>query len=282
MRQSLALAGALAATASAQSASSLTYWYPGPANNPSRASKYSLTATFPPVASIISSNAATTVFALGCPTSTSSPSSIFNGEYYESCTWATDSATYSIISSTRHVVHRSAEQNSYSMWWTCDYDAPATKMTCDLEVSGDVNDNTGGPISGLVWGPEPDKIGNVMAFATAEVVTQGRFGELDCEQAYNVLSKEQQATARSCNSDGTGGKGTMTFSVGSESAEATGSGAGSSSPTATQGSGSGAAATASSTAGGSVASPTVGAAGGFGVDAIRLAALVGGAAVAAW
>ena len=168
------------------------------------------------------------------------------------------------------------------MWWTCDYDAPATKMTCDIEVSGNVNDNTGGPISGLVWGPEPDKLGNVMAFATAEVVTQGRFGELDCEQAYNVLSKEAQATARSCNSDGTGGKGTVIFSAGTESVEATGSGTGSGGPTATQGSGSSAAATASSTAGGSVASPTVGAAGGFGVDAIRLAALVGGAAVAAW
>lgn len=192
-------------------------------------------------------------------------------------------ATYSIISSTRHVVHRTGDQNSYSMWWTCDYNAPATKMTCDFEVSGNVNDNTGGPISGLVWGPEPDRIGNVMAFATAEVMTQGRFGELDCEQAYDLLSKEEQATARSCNSDGTGGKGTMTFSVGSESAEATGSGQGSSgSPTATQGSGSGAAATASSTAGGSVASPTVGAAGGFGVDAAKLAALVGGAAFAAW
>jgi hypothetical protein len=156
-------------------------------------------------------------------------------------------------------------------------------MTCDLEVSGNVNDNTGGPVSGLLWGPEPDRIGNVMAFATAEVVTQGRFGELDCEPAYDHLSKEQQATARTCNSDGTGGKGTMTYSVGSESAEATRSGQGSSgSPTATQGSGSGAAATASSTAGGSVASPTVGAAGGFGVDAVKLAALVGGAAFAAW
>lgn len=156
-------------------------------------------------------------------------------------------------------------------------------MTCDYEVSGNVNDNSEGPVSGLVWGPEPDKLGNVMAFATAEVVSEGRFWELDCEVGYSMLSAAEQATARSCNSDGTGGKGTMTFGVGSESAEATGSsGARSGSPTATQGSGSGAAATATNTAGGSVASPTAGAAGGFGVDAVKLAALVGGAAFAAW
>jgi hypothetical protein len=248
------------------------------------ATKDGVTATYPPVASIISSNAATTVFALGCPTSTSTPSSFFNGAYYESCAWATDSAIYSIISSTRHVLHRTAEEKSASMWWTCDYDAPATKMTCDIEITGDVNDNTGGPIEGAVWGPKPDKIGNVMAFATAEVVSEGRFLELDCVTGYrySMLNEEQRATARTCNSDGTGGKGTMTFGVGSESAEATGSGTGSGSPAATQGSGSGAAATASSTTGGSAASPTEGTAGGFGVDAVKLAAMVGGAAFAAW
>ena len=142
-------------------------------------------------------------------------------------------------------------------------------MTCDMEVSGDINDNTGGPVSGVVW---PDELGNVVAFATAEVVTKGRFGELECGFGY------QSSSARKCNSDGTGGQGTMSWGVGSESAVTTGlkTASGSApSVTVSQGSGSGAAVTASSTA-------STGAAGWFGVDAARLAALAGGAAFAAW
>lgn len=147
-------------------------------------------------------------------------------------------------------------------------------MSCDFEVTGDVNDNTNGTVRGAVWAKEPDRVGNVMAFATAEVVTAGRFGELECNIGYGTSS------ARRCNSDGTGGEGTISFGVFTESAGATGAaGSASASATATQGSGSGAAATASSTAS---ATAATGAAGGFGVDAVRLVALVGGAAVAAW
>lgn len=163
-----------------------------------------------------------------------------------------------------------------SAWWTCEHDVAATKVTCDLEIAGDVNDNTDGPISGAVWGPEPDRVGNVIAFATAEVVSEGRFGELRCDGGY----KDEMFP--SCDSNGSGGKGTMVWSVGSEGpASATAS---EPSLTASEGSGSGAAATAtaSSTASGSAATASAGAAGGFGVDAVRLAALVGGAAVAAW
>ena len=270
----MAITVALASTATAQSASSLTFWLPGPANNPSLYSKQGLgTTSFPPVASIITSDPATTVFALGCPTSTASPSSIFNGEYYETCNWATDYGTYSIIDKTKHVLHRTGEQPSASMWWSCDYDSIKTKMTCDLEVLGDVNDNTGGPISGAVW---PDNHGNVVAFATAEVVTEGRFGELDCGIGY------QSSSARSCNDDGTGGKGTMSWGVFSESAATTGlmTASGSApSVTATQGSGS---AGATATASGSVTAASTGAAAGFGVEGGLLAGLVGAAAFAAW
>ncbi|KAJ4994053.1 hypothetical protein SVAN01_00530 [Stagonosporopsis vannaccii] len=274
MRHSLTLAAAtLASTTTAQSVSSLTFWRPGPDNNPSRYEPE--TTTFPPVASIISSNSATTIFALGCPPlSTGAPSSIYNGAFYETCLWATDYATYSIISSTRHIMHLTQDRPSASVWWTCDHDVAATKLTCDLEVSGDVLDNTDGPISGLVWGPEPDKAGNVIAFATAEVVTTGRFGELECNRGH------KDESIRTCDSNGSGGKGTMVWSVSSEGpASATAS---EPTLTASEGSGSGAAATASSTLSGSAATASAGVAGRFGVDAVRLAALVGGAAVAAW
>ncbi|KAH6616487.1 hypothetical protein C7974DRAFT_427459 [Boeremia exigua] len=278
MRQFLTITAALAATANAQSASSLTMWLPGPANNPSLYSmRHMGLSTFPPVASIISSDATTTVFALGCPSSTAS-SSFFNGQKYQTCNWATNEATYSIISNTRHVLHQTQDHPPASIWWTCDYNTAATKMSCDMEISGDVNDNTDGPISGIVWGPEPDRVGNVMAFATVEVVTAGRFGELQCGRGWKTW------TAPACNSEGTGGKGTMVWSVGSEAAVATsasGSGSGSAGASASQGSGSGAAATASNTGSGSAPAST-GAAGGFGVDAVRLAALVGGAAAAVW
>lgn len=160
-----------------------------------------------------------------------------------------------------------------SMWWTCDYDAVKTKMTCDMEVSGDVNDNTGGPISGVVW---PDKLGNMVAFATAEVVTTGRFGELECGVGY------QSSSARKCNSDGTGGKGTMSWGAGSESIVTTGlmTASGSApSVTATQGSGS---AVATATASGSVATASTGAAEEFRIKGGVLAGLVGAAAFAAW
>lgn len=276
MRQTLAIAGALATTATAQAASSLTFWLPGNNMNPSIASKHGFPLeTFPPVASIITSNADTTVFALGCPSATGAPSSTLIDERYETCQWATDERTFSIISSTKHVMHVSHDMPAASMWWSCDYNNVATKLTCDLEITGDVNDNTGGPIEGAVFGKEPDKIGNVLVWATAEVVTAGRFGELECNGGY------QSWTAPSCNSDGTGGKGTRSWGVFTDSASATGSRTGSAgaTATATEGSGSGTAPTAASTASGSAAT---GAAGGFGVDAVKLAALVGGAAFAAW
>lgn len=161
------------------------------------------------------------------------------------------------------------------MWWTCDHDVAATKVTCDMEVSGDVNDNTDGPVEGIVWGAKPDKFGNVIAFATAEVVTAGRFGELECNGGF----VQEGESPISCDSNGSGGKGTRVWSVGSETARETTSGT---RTTVGQGSGSGAAATAASTASGTAATASAGAAGGFGVDAVRLAALLGGAAVAAW
>lgn len=275
MRYSFTLAAvALAGATNAQSASSLTFWLPGPANNVNDTGFYGTT-TFPPVASIVSSNSATTVFALGCPTfSNAPPSSIPNGDLWETCSRATDYATYTIISGTRHVMHVTYEKPSASMWWSCEHNVAATKVTCDLEISGDVNDNTGGPIEDAVWGPEPDRVGNVIAFATAEVVTTGRFGERECNVGY------RDETIIACDSNGSGGKGTAVWSVGTEGpATATAS---EPSLTASAGSGSGAAATASSTASGSAATASAGAAGGFGVDAVRLAALVGGAAVAAW
>ena len=283
MRQTVAIAGALAATATAQSASSITFWMPGFANNLSQASKHGLpTTSYPPVASIITSNPSTTVFALGCPSSTGTPSSMYNGAWYETCNYATDLRTFTIISSTKHIMHVTREQPSASMWWSCDYNTAATKITCDLEITGDVNDNTDGVIEGAVWGKESDRLGNVLAWATAEVVTAGRFGELECGGGYGTSS------GLPCNSDGTGGKGTRSFGVFTESTSArptrtaTGPRSETAIATASQGSGSGGAATAASTASGSAATGTTGAAGGFGVDAVKLAALVGGAAFAAW
>lgn len=143
-------------------------------------------------------------------------------------------------------------------------------MSCDLEVQGNVNDNTGGVISDLVW---PDGRGNVVAWATAEIVTEGRFGELDCGIGH------KSSSARMCNSEGTGGKGTKVWSEGGS--VTTGLNTESASAPAVTGSGSGVAATASSTVSGSAASST-GAAAGFGVDAVRLVGLLGGAAFAAW
>lgn len=152
-------------------------------------------------------------------------------------------------------------------------------MSCDLEIQGDVLDNTGGIIRDAVW---PDERGNLMAWATAEIVTEGRFGELDCGIG------DATSSARKCNSEGTGGKGTHVWSADggvptglmTETASAPAV-TGSSSGPARTGSGSGAAATASSTVSGSATTST-GAAAGFGVDALKLVGLVGGAAFAAW
>ncbi|KAJ8116982.1 hypothetical protein OPT61_g1711 [Boeremia exigua] len=211
MRHSIGLVVTVLATMSTtQSTSSLIFWLPGPANNPSRASQWGTPlSTFPPVASIVSSNTATTVFALGCPLSTTTPSSVSNRMSHEVCPWAHDYGTYSIISSTKHVLHRSQDNPSASMWWTCDHDVQATKVTCDMEVSGNVNDNTDGPIEGLVWSAQPNRFGSVIAFATAEVVTAGRFGELECNEGY-VGEGESTTT---CDSNGSGGKGTRVWSA---------------------------------------------------------------------
>lgn len=163
-------------------------------------------------------------------------------------------------------MHLTDGVEDFSAWWTCDYNTAATRVTCDMEIAGNVNDNTGGPLTGLVW---PDERGNVVAFATAEVVTQGRFGELDCGIG------DKSSSARACNSDGTGGKGTKIWSVGAATGLVTASG---SAPAATATQGSGAGGVATGTASGSVAAPSTGMAVGRGVDGFVVAALVGAAA----
>ena len=143
------------------------------------------------------------------------------------------------------------------------------QVTCALEVSGNVNDNTGGPISEIVY---PDKLGNVVAFATASVVTEGQFAELDCGTGGKSSTGE-------CNSDGTGGEASASSSK-SATKLVTASG---SAPvaTATQGSGVGSS-MATRTASGSVATVSTGVAAEFGIDSSALAALFGVAAFAAW
>jgi len=124
-----------------------------------------------------------------------------------------------------------------------------------MQVDGNVNDNT----NGTVEFEFPDRFGNIVNFVTAEVVTAGDFGgaEGDAQSTMAWYSSELPQTGPRTAS---GGPPAMTAS---------------------QGSGSGAAPTASNTASGGAAAST-GAAGGFGVDAVRLVGLVGAAALAAW
>jgi hypothetical protein len=251
MRRSIILAIASASLASAQSTASLTFWRPGFQNNPSSASKWGFdTSTYPPYASVITSNPSTTIFTLGCPTSAPT---LALGTTSESCTWADDGATYTIMDETKHIAHQTGSDPSVSVWWSCDYNQVKTIMDCDMQIDGDVNDNT----NGTVEFEFPDKFGNVVAFVTAEVVGAAGFA-----------TEGAGAKTMSWVSDvaGTG------LRTASERPPAT---------TAARGSGDGAAATASSTLSGSAAAST-GAAAGFGVDAMRLVGLVGGAAFAAW
>ncbi|KAF9697307.1 hypothetical protein EKO04_004741 [Ascochyta lentis] len=270
MVSSLVMVAAVAGTASAQSATALTFWMPGPAMNPSIYSKqgFGLT-TYPPVASILSSDTATTVFTLGCPSPVpATQSRIQDGSTFLTCNWATHSATYTLINSTRHIMHETQTAPDASQWWSCDYNTAATQLTCGFEILGDVNDNTGGPITDWVI---PDERGNVVAFATAQVVAQGRFGELQCGVGYRSRS------ALPCNSDGTGGKPTAGASA-SASAQSglvveTES---QPRPTATQGSGvrSG---ESSRTASATVATASAGAAARYGVEGVALVVLAGAA-----
>lgn len=140
-----------------------------------------------------------------------------------------------------------------SVWWSCDYNQVKTVMDCDMQIDGDVNDNT----NGTVQFEFPDRFGNVVAFVTAEVVSSASLATAGGSAA--TMSRASE-TSRSGLSTADGSAPVMT---------------------ATQKSGDGAAATASSTASGTVAAST-GAAGGFGVDAVKLVGLVGGAAFAAW
>lgn len=110
-----------------------------------------------------------------------------------------------------------------------------------MKISGGSGD-TNGPVR-KVWGAEPDSMGNVIAFATAEVVTKGRFGEIICIRGYCAAPP---------------GETTRFWDAVSETTAKT------------------------VTGGGSAATASAGAAGGFGVDAVRLAALVGGGAAAVW
>lgn len=253
MHKPTILAIASASLASAQAAASLTFWRPGWQNNPSSAAKWGFdTATYPPYASIITSNPSTTIFALGCPTSAPTLSL---GTTSESCTWTDDGATYTIIDATKHVAHETLSDPSASVWWSCDYSPVKTVIDCAMQIDGDVNDNT----NGTVEFEFPDRFGDIVTFVTAEVVTAGAFGEAE-----------------------SGASSTMAWYSGKLSQ--TGLRTASASPpamTASQGSGSGAAPTASKTATAGAAAST-GAAGVFGVDAVRLVGLVGGAALAAW
>ncbi|KZM27015.1 uncharacterized protein EKO05_0004987 [Ascochyta rabiei] len=252
------MAAVVAGTASAQSAPSataLTFWKPGPALNPSLYSKQGFgSTTYPPVASIITSDAATTIFQLGCPSfvpATQSP--ILDGSMTLTCDWATNSATYTLINSTRNVMHETYASPAYSRWWTCDYNTAATQMTCALEVIGGEID-TNGPVSDWVI---PDKAGNVIAFATAEIVTEGSFAAL-----LSTGSVSGSAPTR-----------LMTQSASGPA------------PTATQGSGvagSEPSRTASASASASAATVSTAAAAKYGVEGAALAVLAGVAAMDVW
>lgn len=166
-------------------------------------------------------------------------------------------------------MHATGTSPEYSAWWTCDYNAVATQMACALEVSGDVNDNTQGPASGVF----PDARGNVVAFATAEVVTQGRFGERECGQP------DASGSVLMCNSDGTGGKGTMSWGASVPTPGGMTS-ASSSVPTTTQGSTIGGL-EATRSASGSVAAASTGAAVRFSGEGVAAVVLAGAAALMA-
>lgn len=253
MHKSTILAIASASLASAQSPASLTFWRPGWQNNPSSAHKWGFDAsTYPPYASVITSNPSTTIFALGCPTSAPTLSL---GTTSESCTWTDDGATYTIIDKTQHIAHETRVENSVSVWWSCDYNEVKTVMDCAMQIDGNVNDNT----NGTVEYEFPDRFGNVVNFVTAEVLTAGDFG-----------GEEGGASTMAWDSSELPKTGLRTASGGPPAM------------TASQGSGSGAAPTASSTMSGGGAAASTGAAGGFGVDAVRLVSLVGAAALAAW
>ncbi|KAF3036085.1 hypothetical protein E8E12_007375 [Didymella heteroderae] len=176
MRKYAIVAIASASFTSAQATASLTFWRPGFQNNPSSASEWGFdTSTYPPYASVITSNPSTTIFALGCPTS--APIIDF-GTTSESCTWTDDGATYTIMDKTKHIAHETRSDPSVSIWWSCDFDQVKTVMDCDMQIDGNVNDNT----NGTVEFEFPDRFGNIVAFVTAEVVTAGNFGGAeDCE-----------------------------------------------------------------------------------------------------
>lgn len=255
MHKSTILAVASATFTTAQTTASLTFWRPGFQNNPSSASEWGFdTSTYPPYASVITSNPSTTIFTLGCPTP--APTLTF-GTTSESCTWDDDSATYTIVDATKHIAHETRTDPSASIWWSCDYSAAKTVIDCAMQIDGNVNDNT----NGTVEFEFPDRFGNVVAFVTAEVVTEGGFGGRGSTQSMMSstmpwVSELPQTGLRTAS----GGPPAMT---------------------ATQGSGYGAAATASRTASGAAVAST-GAAGALSVSAVRLVGLVGGAALAAW
>jgi hypothetical protein len=258
MHQSTILAIASASLASAQTTASLTFWRPGWQNNPSSASKWGFdTATYPPYASVITSNPSTTIFALGCPTSAPTLSL---GTTSESCTWTDDSATYTIIDATKHIAHETRSDPSVSVWWSCDYSPVKTVMDCAMQIDGNVNDDT----NGTVEYEFPDRFGNIVNFVTAEIVTAGGFGG-----AHGGAQSTMSESTMAWYSSELPQTGLRTASGGPPAM------------TASQGSGSGAAPTASSTASKDAAAST-GAAAGFGVDAVRLVGLVGAAALAAW
>ena len=167
-------------------------------------------------------------------------------------------------------MHRTGAEYQYSAWWTCDHNTVATQVTCAMEVSGDVLENTGGPISEAVY---PDNLGNLVAFATASIVTEGRFGELKCG------IRRGSSSARECNSDGTGGKASV---GGSASATKLITASGSApSVAATQGSGVHSS-MATRTGSGNVATASAGTATGYRVHSGGLAVLFGVAAFTAW
>ena len=117
-------------------------------------------------------------------------------------------------------------------------------MDCAMQVDGDVNDNA----NGTVQYEFPDRFGNVLNLVTAEVLTAGDFGGKE-----GVAQSTGSASTTPWYSSELPQTGVRTASGGPRAMTASGG-------------------TAAST----------GAAAGFGVDAVRLVGLTGGAALAAW